>query len=212
MPTITTFGLFALAALVLLLIPGPAVLYIVARGAQQGRRAGVTSALGVGVGNLCQVLAASAGLSALLLTSALAFAAVKFVGAGYLIYLGLRTLLARDDHETVAPSRTDSTRIFAQGALVSVFNPKTAIFFLAFLPQFVDPSRGPVVLQTLLLGIVFVVMGTCTDSLYGIAAARAAKSFHQSPRLKRRQRLLTGSIYLALGIATAATGHGRSHR
>jgi len=212
MPTATTFGLFALAALVLLLIPGPAVLYIVARGAQQGRRAGVISALGVGVGNLCQVIAASAGLSALMLTSALAFTAVKFIGAGYLIYLGLKTLLTRDSHEQAAPSPTDNKRVFAQGALVSMFNPKTALFFLAFLPQFVDPARGSVVLQTFLLGTVFVAMGTCTDSLYGIAAARAAKSFHQSPRLKRRQRIVTGSIYLALGIATAATGHGRSHR
>jgi threonine/homoserine/homoserine lactone efflux protein len=213
MPTLTTLVLFALAALVLLLIPGPAVLYITLRGAQQGRRAGVLSALGVGVGNLCQVLAAAAGLSAILLTSALAFAAVKFVGAAYLIWLGLRTLLARDEPAAETPEIAPSGRIFAQGFFVSLFNPKTALFFLAFFPQFVDPSRGSVVLQTLLLGSVFVTMGIGTDSLYGIAAARAAKALRSSPRLARRQRLVTGSLYLALGVATATSGHGQaSHR
>jgi threonine/homoserine/homoserine lactone efflux protein len=212
MPTITTLALFMLAALVLLLIPGPAVLYITLRGAQQGRRAGVLSALGVGAGNLCQVLAAAAGLSAILLTSALAFSAVKFIGAAYLIWLGLKTLLARGDHAGDAPGIAPSGRIFAQGFFVSLFNPKTALFFLAFFPQFVDPSRGSVVLQTLLLGSVFVAMGIGTDSLYGIAAARAAKALRASPHLARRRRLVTGSLYLALGVATATASHGRAHR
>lgn len=213
MPTSNTMALFTLAALVLLLIPGPAVLYITLRGAQQGRRAGVLSALGVGLGNLCQVLAAAAGLSAILLTSALAFGAVKFVGAAYLIWLGLRTLLARDDHAAETPGVAPSGRIFAQGFFVSLFNPKTALFFLAFFPQFIDSARGSVVLQTLLLGSVFVAMGVCTDSLYGIAAARAARVWRASPRIARRQRLVTGSLYLVLGIATATSGHGRgAHR
>ena len=209
MPTLTTFGLFALAALVLLLIPGPAVLYIMARGAQQGARAGVVSALGVGLGNLCQVVAASAGLSALLLTSALAFTVVKSVGAIYLIWLGIRTLLARDDSARETMPLRSKERVFAQGLLVAILNPKTALFFLAFLPQFVNASRGSVALQTLVLGSVFVVMGICTDSLYGILAARAARCLSRSPATLRRQRLVTGSIYLALGVATAGTG--RSH-
>jgi len=208
-PTLTTFGLFALAALVLLLIPGPAVLYIMARGAQQGARAGVVSALGVGLGNLVQVVAASAGLSALLLTSALAFTAVKSIGAIYLIWLAIRTLLARDDSATETMPLRSKEKVFAQGLLVAILNPKTALFFLAFLPQFVNASRGSVALQTLVLGGVFVVMGVCTDSLYGILAARAARCLIRSPVMLRRQRLVTGSIYLALGVATAGTG--RSH-
>ncbi|MFZ5911694.1 MAG: LysE family translocator [Chloroflexota bacterium] len=148
---------FLLAALVLLLTPGPAVLYIIARGMDQGRLAGFVSVLSIETGNSVHVLAATLGLSAILMSSALAFSVVKYLGAGYLIYLGIRRWLARDQgHEIAAFQKQSLRRIYSQGVLVAILNPKTALFFLAFLPQFVDPSLGLVTLQLLTLGGLFV--------------------------------------------------------
>src|SRR5581483_2126472 len=143
MPTATTIALFLVAGLGLVLIPGPNIIYIVTRSVDQGRRAGLVSALGVEMATLVHVTAAAFGLSALLLSSALAFSVVKYVGAAYLIYLGIRTLLTRDQHqETVVVEPKSLSHIFFQGVLVNLLNPKTALFFFAFLPQFVDPARG----------------------------------------------------------------------
>src|SRR5690348_8638222 len=142
MPTLPTIALFLLAALGLLLIPGPAVLYVVTRSAAQGRRAGLASVLGIESASLMHVTAASLGLSALLLTSALAFNIVKYLGAAYLIYLGLRTLLAREASQHMSvPAQRSGWQLFSKGFLVNLLNPKTALFFYAFLPQFVDPAR-----------------------------------------------------------------------
>ena len=136
---------FVAVALVVLLIPGPGVLYMVARSLGQGQRAGLVSVVGLSVGALVHVSAATAGLSAILLTSATAFGFVKTLGAGYLIYLGVRAILARYETTDVgAPLPRSLRRLFIDGVVVSVFNPKIAVFFLAFLPQFVDPSQGPV--------------------------------------------------------------------
>ena len=143
MPAWSTILLFLLAALGLLLIPGPAVLYIVTRSVSQGRRAGLVSVGGIELGGLVHALAAALGLSALLLTSALAFDVVKYLGAAYLIYLGVRTLLTRDDgKQAQALTPRSSSQLFTQGFLVNLLNPKTALFFYAFLPQFCQPRRG----------------------------------------------------------------------
>ncbi len=156
MPTTTAIVAFVIATLALLVIPGPSVLYVVARSINQGRRAGLASVL---------------GLSALLASSALAFSVVKYAGAAYLCYLGVRALLAKD-HGAAAPTITPQPlrRIFWQGATVYLLNPKTAIFFLAFLPQFTDPARGPLAGQLLLLGALFVALAICSDGLYALGA------------------------------------------
>src|SRR5882672_2049067 len=160
-----TLSVYVTAALALLLTPGPAVLYIVTRSIDQGRKAGLVSVLGIELANLCHVIAASLGLSAILLSSALAFNVVKYAGAAYLVYLGIRKLTGRDTApDSVAVERKSLRRIFSQGIVVNLLNPKTALFFFAFLPQFVDSSRGSVALQILLLGLIFVTMGTVTDS------------------------------------------------
>jgi threonine/homoserine/homoserine lactone efflux protein len=195
---------FLVAALVLLLTPGPAVLYIVARSLDQGRRAGLVSVLSIEVGNSVHVLAAAMGLSALLLSSALAFSIVKYLGAAYLIYLGLRRLLARDAVQPGAGVQRQSLRrIFRQGVLVAVLNPKTALFFLAFLPQFVDPSQGSVTTQLLTLGCLFVLMAIVTDSLYALLAGTAGHWLKDTRSFARAERYVVASVYIGLGVTAA---------
>ncbi len=195
---------FLLAALILLLTPGPAVLYIVARSLDQGRRAGLVSVLSIEVGNSVHVLAAALGLSALLLSSALAFSIVKYLGAAYLIYLGLRRLLARDAIQQPAGFQRQSLRrIFRQGVIVAILNPKTALFFLAFLPQFVDPSQGSVTAQLLTLGCLFVLMAVITDSLYALLAGTAGQWLKGTRSFVRAERYVVGSVYIGLGITAA---------
>jgi threonine/homoserine/homoserine lactone efflux protein len=144
-PTHSSLVLFFSAAAILLAIPGPAIVYIVGRSVGQGRLAGVISALGIGVGTLAHVAAAVLGLSALLMSSAIAFGVVKYLGAAYLIYLGVQRLLSKDSSSLAkAAEQTKLSRVFTQGIVVNVLNPKTALFFFAFLPQFVDPSTGSV--------------------------------------------------------------------
>ncbi len=207
MPTWTTLSFFLAATIVLLLIPGPAVLYIIARGLHQGRRAALVSVLGVNLGDLCHVTAATVGLSALLLSSALAFTAVKYVGAAYLIYLGVRTLLARGTHQQLAtPAPKTLPRVCSQGFLVGLLNPKTALFFLAFLPQFVDPARGVVAGQMLVLGGLFVALAACTNSVYAFLAGTMGQWLKGSVRFLRIHRYVTVGVYLALGVTTAFVG------
>jgi threonine/homoserine/homoserine lactone efflux protein len=196
--------LFLVAALVLLLTPGPAVLYIVARSLDQGRLAGLVSVLSIEIGNFCHVLAATLGLSALLLSSALAFSLVKYLGAAYLVYLGLRRLLSRDEvHPTTHVQRQSLRRVFSQGVVVSTLNPKTALFFLAFLPQFVNPSRGSVPLQFFMLGCLFVMMAIVTDGLYALVAGTVRQSLQGAQPFRRTERYVVGSAYVGLGVVTA---------
>jgi threonine/homoserine/homoserine lactone efflux protein len=196
--------LFLLAAFVLLLTPGPAVLYIIARSLDQGRTAGLASVTGVEVGNLFHVIAATLGLSALLLSSALAFTVVKYLGAAYLIYLGVRKLLTRETlHSAAGQQRQSLRRIFSQGVVVAVLNPKTALFFFAFLPQFVDASRGSVAEQMLLLGGLFVLMGMISDSIYALLAGTIGRRLKDSPRFLRAERYVVGSVYIGLGLSAA---------
>jgi threonine/homoserine/homoserine lactone efflux protein len=199
-PDSSSLGVFAVAALALLAIPGPAVLYVVVQSAEQGRRAGLASVAGIHLGTLVHVVGATVGLSALIVASAVAFSVVKYAGAAYLVYLGVRKLLERDGR-VVFERRTESLRrAFARGIVVNVLNPKTALFFLAFLPQFIDADRGAVWSQALVLGLVFVGLGLVSDSLYALAAGSAAGI------LRRRRGVMrygSGLVYIGLG-ATAA--------
>jgi threonine/homoserine/homoserine lactone efflux protein len=199
---------FLLAALILLLTPGPAVLYIIARSMDQGRLAGFVSVLSIEVGNSFHVLAATLGLSAILLSSALAFTVIKYLGAAYLVYLGIRRLLARDrDHEIASLQPQSLRRIFSQGVVVAMLNPKTALFFLAFLPQFVDPSAGAVSLQLLTLGGLFVLMAIITDGIYALLASTAGGWLKRNRSFLRAERYVVGSVYIGLGV-TAALAEG----
>lgn len=213
MPDFSTFAVVAAAALALSLTPGPAVLYIVARGVEGGRPAGLVSALGIGLGGLVHVLFAAVGLSAILASSAAAFSVVKWLGVAYLVWLGLSQLFGQEEHaalETVERRRLPS--VFWQGAIVNVLNPKTALFFLAFLPQFVNPALGSSWLQMLLFGLTFAMAALATDSLYALISGTAGGWLHrryESAKFRRGQRYFSGGVYLALGFATAVSGTGK---
>ncbi len=207
MPTWPTISLFLVSALVLLVIPGPAVLYIITRGAHQGRRAAVTSALGIGLGNVCYVAAAILGLSALLLSSAVLFSVVKYLGAAYLLYLGVRTLLSSQQaHQDAPPPPLSLPHVFVQGLLVQLLNPKTALFFVAFLPQFIDPARGNVTGQILFFGCLFCALSICTDSLYALAAGTLGGWLRGKTRFRSIRRFATAGVYLSLGLWAALVG------
>jgi threonine/homoserine/homoserine lactone efflux protein len=199
-PDSTAIWLFCLAALALLAIPGPAVLYIIVQSAERGRRVGLASVAGIHLGTLVHVAAATAGLSALIVASALAFSVVKYAGAAYLVYLGVRRLLEGAGPTRIAREPEPLRRAFVRGVVVNVLNPKTALFFLAFLPQFVDADRGGVWSQALVLGLVFVGLGLISDSVYALAAGTVGGL------LRRRRTALqygSGMVYVGLGAAAA---------
>ena len=210
MPDPAALGVFFGAGFVLLMTPGPAVLYIVTRSIEQGRKAGLVSVLGIVVGTLFHVAAAALGISALLMSSALAFNALRYLGALYLIYLGCRTLMARDRPPDAANvERARLTEIFSQGVVVNLLNPHTALFFFAFLPQFVDPARGAVTMQIVTLGLLFIAMAAMTDSVWAITAGTAGDWIRRNPRFTRAQRYVTGSALIGLGAAAAISGSNR---
>ncbi len=204
---LSTLAVFAAAALALAVVPGPAVIYIVARSVDQGRFAGLVSALGICVGSLVHVTAATIGLSSLLASSATAFTVVKYAGAAYLILLGIHRLLTREEVAEVAARPPRALRkIFRDGVIVNVLNPKTALFFLAFLPQFVDPAQGAATLQILVLGLVFTVIALSSDSLWALAAGTAGGLLRRSRWYLGVKRWVTGTVLVALGAsATRAT-------
>ncbi len=211
MPQTQTIWLFCLAATALIVIPGPAVLYIVAQSIGQGRRAGLVSASGVASGGLVHVFGAALGLSGLLLSSATLFSAVKLAGAAYLIYLGSRRLLGLEPSALNAAVRGRSRReLYRDGAVVNILNPKTALFFYAFLPQFLDPDRGSVALQALVLGGLFVCIALVSDSLWALASGSAAGWLKDNPIAVRVERWVSGSVLVGLGAAAALTGSHRS--
>ena len=198
---------FMSAAFALLITPGPAVLFIIARSVDQGRLAGIASVLGIEVGSLVHVAAAAFGLSAVLMSSALAFELVKYLGAAYLLYLGLHKLLVKEevDPQRSAP-RLPRSRLFYQGFIVNLFNPKTALFFFAFLPQFVDRSQGSVTIQILTLGMIFMGMAVCSDSMYALLAGTLGNWLRGNPKFLRGVRYFSGSMYIVLGLAAAFAG------
>jgi len=207
----TNLLLFVTASLALLLVPGPAVLYIMTRSIDQGRRAGLISVAGIHSATFVHILAAALGLSAILLSSALAFDIVKYIGAAYLIYLGVKKLLSKDEADTTETVQKQSLRqIYKQGVIVNLLNPKTALFFFAFLPQFVDPNHGSVSLQIVLLGLIFVGMGAITDSTYAIVSSMLAGRLRGSQRFKLVQRYVSGTVFIGLGITAALAGRTKS--
>ncbi len=202
--TLVSFGI---AAALLVAMPGPATLYIVTRSLDQGRSAGVASVLGISVGAIAHFIAAGFGLSAILMTSATAFSAVKYAGALYLIYLGIQKLRSNEtlkiDGEV---PKEPLLKIFRQGVIVNVLNPKAAIFSLAFLPQFINPTGAPVWQQLSLLCFVFICIGLLGDSTYAMLAGQMRQWIVKHPKFLRRQKYVTGGTYIALGMAAATVG------
>ena len=210
-PDASTLALFVAAALALLLVPGPAVLYIVARSVEQGRSAGLVSVVGVHLGSLVHIAAAAVGLSSLLVSSAVAFNVVKYLGAAYLLYLGIRALMSRVERDDVEVRPAPLRKLLRQGAVVNILNPKTALFFLAFLPQFVDPAAGHAALQIVFFGLVFVALGFVTDGLYALLAGTAGNWLRSSRAYAALQRYVSGTVFIGLGLAAAFSGSRQRH-
>jgi threonine/homoserine/homoserine lactone efflux protein len=204
MPTGSTLLLFAAASLALLAVPGPAVIYVVTRSVDQGRAAGIVSVLGVETGTFAYALAAAAGLTGLIAASETGFTIVRYAGAAYLVYLGVRKLLERGQTDADAVSGGRS-RLFLRGLLVQLLNPKIAIFFLAFLPQFVDASGGPVALQILLLGTIFTLLAVLSDGAY-VLLASAVGGWLRSGRARGWLAKVSGGVYIGLGVGAALSG------
>ena len=210
MPEPTTFVLFAGAALALLVVPGPSVLYIVTRGIHQGRPAALVSVLGVTTATLVHTAFAAIGLSAILASSATAFALVKYAGSAYLIYLAIRTWRDRSDERIDRPSpAVPLRRVYLEGFIVNLLNPKTALFILALLPQFVDPARGAPGLQILVLGGTLACLGLVSDGAYALASGSIGGWLRRRRSMAAVQRRISAAIYAALGIGTALIGERR---
>ena len=211
MPASAQLTLFLVASAVLILTPGPAVLYIFARSLAQGRLAGIVSAAGVAVGNLAHAVGAALGLSAIIASSALAFSLLKYVGAAYLIYLGVKKFLSPPAELGAATFTPEPLRkIFRQGILVGTLNPKTALFFLSFLPQFADPAHGSIRLQLLGYGIAFVVMAVLSDSVYALLSGTFGTWIKQRKTFLRNERYVTGTVYCGLGVVAALSSPGKT--
>jgi threonine/homoserine/homoserine lactone efflux protein len=208
MPGGSTLLLFAGASLALLVVPGPAVIYVVTRSLDQGRAAGMVSMLGVKTGTFAYALAAAAGLSGLIAASETGFTVVRYAGAAYLVYLGVRKLLEREELRDGLPSAR--SRLFLRGLLVQLLNPKIAIFFLAFLPQFVDSSRGTITVQILVLGTLFTLLAVLSDGAYVLVAGAVGGWLRTSRRARGALARLSGGVYIGLGVSAALSGgHAR---
>lgn len=204
MPTIETVMLFMAAAVALNVTPGPSILYVMSRSVGQGRTAGLVSALGLGTGSLIHAGAAALGLSVILAYSPLAYTVVKYLGAGYLVYLGVRILLGRDRHlSTAVLAHVSLTRVFWQGVVTELLNPKIVLFFMSFLPQFVDPARGSVAGQTLFLGLLFHVTGVPINMLVAVVGGAIASWLSQNPVCDRVRNGLAGTVLIGLGVRLA---------
>ncbi|ASZ12955.1 LysE family translocator [Chitinophaga pendula] len=194
---------FCIASVILIAIPGPSVLYIIARSTEQGRKAGLVSVAGIETGTMVHVCAAAFGLSALLMSSALAFSLLKYAGAIYLIWLGIKKFSEKQASSQVTLRPQESmSRIYWQGAVVNILNPKTALFFFAFLPQFIEPARGHVSLQVFILGSIFASIAWISDTLYALAAGSLSAWLRKNPAYMKIQAYVSGAIYLLLGVLT----------
>jgi len=196
---------FAIASVTLLLIPGPAVIYVLNRSVADGREVGLSAVAGLELGNLVHAIAASAGLSAVLATSATAFNTVKWLGAGYLVFVGVRTLLTRTSAVATESTSVSRRRTFVQGIVVNTLNPKVALFFLSYLPQFIDPDKGAAWSQALVLGITFVLIGCVTDGLYALTASALRDKLLSGRTLPFVQRYVAGTVFIGLGVVAATT-------
>jgi threonine/homoserine/homoserine lactone efflux protein len=203
-PSLSAYAVFIATCLALLAIPGPAVLYVVSRSVDQGRSAGLASVAGICTGTIVHVTLATVGLSSLVLASKPAFDAVRYLGAAYLVYLGVRRLLSRQvdaGPETRAPRTVRD--LYTQGLVVNLLNPKTIVFIFAFVPQFVDVEAGPVWFQVLVLGLTFAALGAMSDSLYAIVAGSVADRLRGTPSIARVERWFGGAMLVGLGITAA---------
>lgn len=205
MPSIESLLAFGIASLALLVIPGPAVLYIINRSVADGRNVALAAVAGLEMGNFMHVIAATVGLSAVIATSAATFSAVKWIGAVYLIYIGIRTLATKPQAVSQLNDPMSRRRAFTQGIVVNTFNPKVALFFLSFLPQFIDADRGSAALQSLVLGSTFVVLGCISDSLFAILASALRGTLLRGKSLPFVQRYVAGSVFIALGAIASTT-------
>jgi threonine/homoserine/homoserine lactone efflux protein len=207
MPAVHTLVVFSLVAAVFVAVPGPSNLFVVAQGLQSGSRAGVAAAAGCATGALAYVALTAAGLSAVIASSRVAFAALHYAGAAYLCWLGIAALRSSAH---AAPARAvvprSRRRCYRQGLVVELGNPKVALFFLALFPQFVHRGAGPAALQVAVLGCLFVALGLASDSLYAVASGRVGRRHAGRPRAGRRASRVTGALYLGLGGWAAATG------
>jgi threonine/homoserine/homoserine lactone efflux protein len=203
-----SFELFLAAAVMLAITPGPGIFYVLTRTLAGGRRDGMLSAGGTLLGGMFHVFAAALGLSAILAASAVAFAVVKYAGAAYLVYLGIRMIRSRDFSLSLAqPSAMKGT--FRQGVATEVLNPKTALFFLSFIPLFIHPERGHVFAQFVMLGIISVGLNTSADIAVALLTGALGTKLKQSTRLMRRQRVVSGLAMISLGVYVAAAGDAR---
>ena len=205
MPDITQFFLYLAAALLLAVTPGPGIFYVAARSLAGGRAEGIASSFGTALGGLVHVLAGALGVSALVLASAELFTALKWLGAAYLVWLGVRTMMAaRRDIPGADPSPAmGAQRAFREGVVVEALNPKTAAFFLAFIPQFLDPSAGPVAVPFIVLGAISVTLNTLADIVVAIGASRIREGAASRPAFIRRLREISGASMIALGAGLA---------
>jgi threonine/homoserine/homoserine lactone efflux protein len=206
-PSLTTFLLFALATFLLTVSPGPGVLYVTARSLSQGRAAGFASMFGIESGEVVWIAAAATGLAALLSTSTYALGILRWAGAAYLVYLGVQRW--RQAEEPPSPRRAALPTIFAQGLVTQILNPKVAVFFVAFLPQFLNPAQ-PIPVQVAALGAVYVGIAVAVDTSYVLAASAISKRFLSSRTVQRRTGRVAAATYVALGVAAAATGIKRT--
>lgn len=203
MPEKTAFLTFLFAAFMLNIAPGPDMLYVIGRSLGQGRKAGIVSALGIFVGCWVHILAAAFGIAALLRSSPVAFNMVRYAGAAYLVYLGTKMIVQRSNLAQQQPKPASLTSIFRQGVITNVLNPKVALFFLAFLPQFVDAHRGSVVWQILLLGLIFNVGGTAVNLGVAYAGGTLGELLRRNARFARMQQWFTGLVFMGLGARLA---------
>ena len=210
MPDIGSIITFGIASVALLLIPGPAVIYILNRSVSDGREVGLAAVAGLELGNMVHVVAASAGLSAVLATSATAFNTMKWLGAGYLVFVGVRTLLMRPPTMSGDSTSVTLKRSFTQGVVVNTLNPKVALFFVSYLPQFIDADKGAAWSQALVLGTVFVLIGCCTDGMYALTASALRNKLLTGRTLPIVQRYVAGTVFVALGVMAATTSPASS--
>jgi threonine/homoserine/homoserine lactone efflux protein len=210
MPSLSTYALFVVTCLALLAIPGPAVLYVVSRSIDQGRRAGLASVLGIATGTVVHVTMATVGLSSLILASRVAFDAVRYVGAAYLAYLGVRRLLTRHVEQDVEARPRTVRDLYTQGLIVNLLNPKTIVFIFAFVPQFVDLGAGHVWFQVMVLGLTFAGLGLASDSLYALVAGTVADRLRGTPLVARVERFVGGTVLIGLGVTSALVAPHRS--
>ena len=205
MPSLDSIVAFAIASLALLVIPGPAVLYVINRSIADGRSIALAGVAGLELGNFVHVIAATIGLSAVIAASATAFGIVKWIGAGYLVFIGLRTLIKKPQAMEAQSTSLTRGKSFTQGIIVNTFNPKVALFFLSFLPQFIDEKLGSAALQSLILGSMFVAIGLCTDGMYAILASALRTTLLRGKSLPFVQRYVAGSVFIALGLIASTT-------